>query len=197
MNHRLFRDRRIVTTAEGIDDRTTEDLEIGFLQIGCSLTFQISGILIGTITTGKELTDINILGILCHGTLALTRRHKLVRYADIGIPLIGNTILLSLREFYRLLGYRRVRIRLFADDTRYIVTSIDIVDEHIPGGMLTIEMYKRTTIDIGHTGAAEDLVQVAGIKGHRGIASDIALIATAIDITANLDLCAGLQTKEH
>ena len=83
----LLLHRRIVTATIGIDDRATQDLQIGTIQFRthegrltpCNDCFSLFDdiftiylfirILKVTITTGKELSDINLLGIgVLHGS---------------------------------------------------------------------------------------------------------------------------------
>ena len=75
-----------------------------------------------------------------------------------------------------------------ANITRDIIAAIDVIDEHIVGSSLSVDIDERTTTDIGHTGTAEDLVDITGTERHGGITSHITLVAAAIDAARNHDL---------
>jgi hypothetical protein len=63
--------------------------------------------------------------------------------------------------------------------------------------MLTIEVHERATIDISHSGSTEYLVDIASTERNRGIATNLTLVATAIDATANDDLGLDMQGRQH
>ena len=54
--------------------------------------------------------------------------------------------------------------------------------------MFAIDIHEGIATNVGHTGAAVDLVQVAGTYGDGGTAFDITFITTAVDFSAYLDL---------
>ena len=60
--------------------------------------------------------------------------------------------------------------------------------------MLTIDIHKGLTADVGHTGTTEHPVQrVALHHDNLRVAAHMTLIAAAIDVTADLNLCLSPQ----
>ena len=94
---RLVRHRSVVTATIGIDDGSTDDLEIGLAQLGQGETRVVFGLF--TITATEELTDIDG-GSGCLFISLAGRLHILLRTdADKGIPVLSHTVGSSLCQF--------------------------------------------------------------------------------------------------
>ena len=178
----LFRHGSIVTTTVGIDDGTTQNLQIGFLQVW--LRQSTFFIVLLTITTSKELTDINLLSVsgLFHRCIRLfASRCRLRRYTHKGVPRTVNLIFCCTFQLRR--NSKSLIVGSYL--SCYIVTAIHIVDDDIVRGVFAINMNKRVLGNVSNTCSTIDLVDVASPHGNRRAATDISLVTTAINTTAN------------
>ena len=200
IDHRVFVDGCIVTTTVCINDGTTYYLEIGpvdgrldeILRGGGYRIFAISDIIfrfinfmrfsivtivIFTIATSEELTDV----------ASLVAAFRSTAHTDKGIPGVSDLILTCFHQFCWNGGR-------FTDGSGNIVTSIDTVDEYkcIVRSMLAIDVDKGRTSHIGHTGTAEHVaVDIAHAYCDCGTSAGISGITTTIHITTNFDVLYG------
>ena len=79
----------------------------------------------------------------------------------------------------RVLGFFRT------DTTGDVVAAEYVIDEHVVGGILAVNMHVGAAAHIGLAGSAEHLLQVASLHRHVGAAGHMAFVATAIYVATN------------
>ena len=134
--------------------------------------------------------------------------------ADIAVEGRVNSVLLGVSigwvtlDGFQLRGDDFLCALVLTDGAGDVIAAIDLVDEHIAAGILAVDVYEGVAAHIGHTGTAEQLTlrvlygrrlvcatlhgtDVTRIDVPARAAFDIALVTTAIDVAANLDLGVG------
>ena len=98
----FFLDSSVVTTTISIDDRTTENLQIGPVHLGFDHAFVgavLRSVVVFAITTAKQLSYIGLLGFVRH-LFTLCIGSHLGRETYKGVPFISNLILISLCQLF-------------------------------------------------------------------------------------------------
>ena len=167
-------------------------------------------IIIFTVTTTEELTDVHLLGICVRiaGTVGLGR------YAHIAVKRVVDAVALrvdlvfcmaaALYSSQRVFRHRSVQCLGRAYLSGDVIAAIYMVHKDIVGSMLTVDMYVGVASDIRHTGTSEHLsvrifqrscctlvengTDVTGFHRHARRALHHSLVAAAIYVTANLYL---------
>ena len=150
------------------------------------ITISLRAISIVTIATAKELTDIDLLGIVGFLLFAFNG-FCLSRDTHKGIPGAVNLIRCLLIQLFR-----HCRIRS-TDGTGDIITTIYLINKDIVRGMFTVNIDKGIAFHISHTGATIDSIDITSMHSDFRTSLRRTSITTTIHVTANGNL--GLHRK--
>ena len=203
MDNCLFVDGGIVTTTMCIENGTTLNVQVGLVQfrkiktcgIGSYRIFvivvvtlwlidvmsvSIIIIIIVTITTGIELTNKDFL---CIG-----RRFSCCCFLGtdmhIRVPSVIHTIRVICQFCRQFFTHSCSR----TNGSWNIITTIDVINDNITWGILSIDVHIGVTTHIGHTGTTKHFVQITLIHRHFRAALHFTLIAATIYVTTNRNL---------
>ena len=97
-------------------------------------------------------------------------------------------VIYTIRIVFQLCRQRLAYSSRRTDGSSHVVAAIDIVDDHIGQGVLTVDVHIGVTTDISHSGTAEHLIYISRAYAYVSTTVDIGVVTATIYVTTNLDL---------